>query len=499
MKTDDLTIHQAGSELLVCGSCGRVNQLTAAEAGQSVVRCSSCAATLRVEAPSRLSVRCPTCRHSLEISSSWLGQSVVCGQCSAEFVVERVNPLRAHEDSHNPLASHIQSIASTSPPQPDLSAVKAAEMSAGNIDVVSDDDIGTLEDLSKPSNAHESRVPRVSGAGFAPDSPEDDEELEEYIHEAAGPDGKPVMKVRRVRRKKRRKKNDRKDIARIVVATALTFALIYGGYYIVKSDATPIPPPVVQAPAPAIPGVDSAQSTEAPTAVKMETEEITRLNDVLSGFLGAQSPEQMLGLARFPSQVGTRIRRYYDSNGFTTKTIVSVKKIAESASQGRLFLRYETTDAEGKVHNVIVERTAPNQFLVDWDSHVRYASTNWDLYVARRTEEPERFQLFVKRDFVGSSDYPIDNFNCYYVFWKDESDGVPLFVPRASAEDHALMSLTEPYHKLPAHEVSPLPGGAMPATMEVFFRKSANREGSPAVLEMKTFFHEGWVNLESGI
>ena len=238
-------------------------------------------------------------------------------------------------------------------------------------------------------------------------------------------------------------------------------------------------------------------AVEEPTA-RMGADEATSMYTVLQSFFGAPSPEMMLGYCRFPGEVGERMRRYYARRIYEPLVVGGLTGTVQEQVGERLFLRLDGQARDGRNFSVVVERLAPKKFLVDWDSYVRYSSADWDLFVSRKPPETQRFQLFARRDLIGNADYPIERFTAFYVYWKGEEDGVPMFVRRDSNEEFALLAATEPQRKRPVYEPSSPPVGVSPVTLEVAFKPESNVPGKPPAMELRKFIHDGWVNTSPG-
>lgn len=421
-------------DVLVCGDCGRVNAIPQGLTRSSAVRCSGCGVLLCGQRPRKTSVICPNCQARLEIDAAWLGQTVGCGNCSTEFVAERLpaSAIPIPDKSHG-----------ESPPGEKETGVGVAEMPEG--------------------------------------------ELENHA--------KGRQKVRRSRKRKRTRERSSKHTLWLVGATVVTFGVVVGmiievgrhsEWWLVK----PVDVPITSQPLP----------TAKQQPPDLAPEESKAMGEVLRRFFEAVSPEDALAVCRFQGEVGVRMRSLPILASKPPMQPVGLSITARYAIGTRLFLRLtgQVAGEAGKSVSVVLERPTPGNFLVDWDSHVRFASEAWVSFVTRRSDTTGRFQFRLKRQFAGNVAYPIEKWTSFLVFWDDETDGVNLFVPTDSPECEALLTATEPEAKVPAIEEVRGEGGQFPVTLEVFFPPESNQQGMPPALEMKKFCHSGWVDLREG-
>lgn len=300
------------------------------------------------------------------------------------------------------------------------------------------------------------------------------------------------LKVRRSRKKKRIREKSWKEILRASLAILATFGLVIGVIFEVgrRSEWWMVPPRHEE--------IVEKSGPEKPRPAELTSEENAKMNEVLTRFFSAPTPEEALAVCRFQGEVGERMRAHVEQFGHRPAMPVGLVVTGRHEAGTRLFLRFTGKGPDGVPVSVVVERPAPGVFLVDWDSHVRFASQSWDAFVAKRVAEPGRFQFRVKRVFAGNLAYPIEEFTSFFVFRDQETDGVNLFVRTDSPECAAMLAATEPDFKPPAVEELNGEGGIFPMTLEVFFPPEHNREGMPPALELKKFYHEGWVSLREG-
>lgn len=425
--------------VLVCGECGRVNHVMHGANRSTAVRCSGCGNLLRGERPRKINIDCPDCQNRLEIEAGWIGQEIVCGSCSNRFVAQREGEFA------------LPGRTSTGVPPDALQRV------------------GVPDDEFTATSTTETEVVDAQGRR---------------------------MRVRRTRKKKRVREKSWKKLILTTLSSLLTFGIVIGvivvvgrrsGWWLAGEAPVVPPPPATEEPAPA-----------NPAEPVMATAEAAALEKCFRTFCLAPEPIEMLSYVRFPSEVGTRFRKYYTTHNYVPMGMRRMQVSARVVAGERLLLRYtEIANTKNPAH-LVVERVAPGEFLIDWDSHVRYASMDWEAFTTTRPTDPQRFQCFLKRDFIGNTNYPVEEYNAFLVFWDEESDGVAMFVKRDSEQDRMLVAATEPQKKIsPVEPSSPRPG-EFPMTLEVFFPTSVNVPNQPAALELKGIIHEGWVNTASG-
>lgn len=427
--------ESTGGEVLVCGDCGRVNPILKGLTRATAVRCSGCGVLLCGDRQRKVSIQCPGCDVRLEIDANWMGQKVTCGNCQKDFVAER----------------------------PRDRAIPAAPK--GVDDIVPDGS--------------------VSGVGVV-------EVLDE--EESLLPGAR--VKVRRTRKRKRGRERSIKEIARGIAATLLTFGLVIGVIVEVgrRSQWWLVPP--------AAPDPDQPVETKT-TEIKpadLTPDENKNLDETLGRFFQAVTPEDALAVCRFQGEVGERMRAIASSIPNRPVRPVEMRVTSKHPVGERLFLRLtgKSADEPGKSISVVLERPSPGKFLIDWDSHVRFASQPWTTFNLNRDGSVGRFQLVLRRFFAGNVAYPIEEWTSFLVFWADESDGVHLFVRTDSPECEMLLAASEPELKVPAVEELRGTSGHYPVTLEVFFPPEKNQPGMPPAIELKKFCHPGWVDLREG-
>ncbi|MFM7182589.1 MAG: hypothetical protein ACKO2G_14150 [Verrucomicrobiales bacterium] len=422
-------------DVLVCGDCGRVNPIPKGLTRNTAVRCSGCGVLLCGERQRKVAINCPNCQIRLEIDADWLGQMVACGNCRTDFVAER----------------------------PRDRAIPAAPKA---------------EDEKAPDGV-------VTGVGIV-DMFEEDAEADSGLR----------RKVRRTRKRKRTREKSTKGRFRAIAATMLTFGAVAGIIAEVgrRSEWWLVPPTEP------IPGVGVTFETLEATPAEMTAEDGKAMDEVLGRFFRAVSPEDALAVCRFQGEVGGRMRAV--ASTLTTPPIqpVGMRISSKHAVRERLFLRLtgQSSTDTGSPLSVVLERSAPGKFLADWDSYVRFASEPWGNFIVKRDGTPGRFQLRVKRQFVGNISYAIEDWTSFLVFWDEESDGVHLFVRTISPDCESLLAATDLDKKVPEIEVVRGVGGEFPVTLEVFFPAETNQPGMPPALELKKFCHSGWVDLSEG-
>ena len=109
-------------ELLVCGNCGRVNPVAPVSGTRNMaVRCTGCGSLLRSERSRRVATECPSCQKHLEIEEDWVGMTVRCGACGANFEAQKLGGtnLPGEKAPANRLASRRVDWVPVAMPQPD--------------------------------------------------------------------------------------------------------------------------------------------------------------------------------------------------------------------------------------------------------------------------------------------------------------------------------------------------------------------------------------------
>jgi hypothetical protein len=422
-------------EVLVCGDCGRVNPFLKGLTRTSTPRCSGCGAHLFAERQRKVAIDCPGCQVRLEIDADWLGQMVVCGNCQTDFLAERSKER----------------------------AIPAAPKT--------DDDLA-LEG-----------VPARIG-------------VVDFTEEEGLPETPPRQKVRRTRTRKRAKSKSIKEVVRAVAATTLTFGLVVGIIIEVGRRSEWWLVPTVEPE----PGRELESKVVPKITVDLVPEDGAAMDAVLVRFFRALSPEDALAVCRFQEEVGGRMRAIASSIPSQPVQPAGMRVTAKHVEGERLFVRLtgKSADDPNRPVSVVLERPEPGKFLVDWDSHVRFASESWPRFTLKRDGTVGRFQLVLKRYFAGNVAYPIQEWTSFLVFREDETDGVNLFVRTDSPECARLLAASEPDLKVPVIEERRGEGGFFPVTLEVFFPPETNREGMPPALELKKFCHDGWVDLREG-
>ena len=302
-------------------------------------------------------------------------------------------------------------------------------------------------------------------------------------------------KVRRRRRKKRKVRSTEVPWG-LIAGSLLTFGMVGAVIgFVGKQEGWWLGQPAN----PVAPEARPVAAVEPePSLPVMAPSERAALEQVVKGFLACRTFDDQAPYVRFPGEFADKLAAYKGQAVPEPLETVAIETVAEEVRDGRLFLRMAATDAGGGRKEVAVERTAPGRFLVDWDSFVRYATADWAVFAAKHPQQPERFQVYVRRDVVGHPFYPVEKFRAYQVFWKGVEDGVPLFVPRGSPEDALLEQATAPLSKVASIEpVQPTVGTGL-ATLGLLFNAKSGQQGIPPAMELAKFYHVGWINPARG-
>lgn len=302
-------------------------------------------------------------------------------------------------------------------------------------------------------------------------------------------------KIRRRRRKKRKVRSIEVPWG-LVAGSLRTFGLVGAVIgFVGKQEGWWLGHPADQAAQDALPAAMVGPGSPLPV---MAPSESAALQQVVKGFLACRTFDEQAPYVRFPGEFADKLAAFKGQAVPEPLETVAIKILAEEVREGRLFLRVAATDAGGACKEATVERIAPGRFLVDWDSFVRYATADWAVFAAKCAQQPEKFQVYVRRDVVGHPSYPVEKFKAYQVFWKGVEDGVPLFVPRGSPEDGLLEQATAPLSKAASVEpVQPSVGTGL-ATLGLFFNAKSGHAGIPPAMELAKFYHIGWVNPARG-
>lgn len=305
----------------------------------------------------------------------------------------------------------------------------------------------------------------------------------------------PRTKVRRRRRKKRKVRSIEVPWG-FIAGSLLTFGMVGAVIgFVGKQEGWWLGQ---QANRVAQQGGGGGEPVPEPSLPVMAASEQATLQQVVKGFLACRTFDEQAPYVRFPGEFADKLAAFKGQAVPEPLETVAIETVAEEVRDGRLFLRVAATDTGGRRKEVVVERIAPGRFLIDWDSFVRYATADWAVFAAKHPQQPEKFQVYVRRDVVGHPSYPVEKFRAYQVFWKGVEDGVPLFVLRGSPDDVFLEQATAPVSKVASIEPVPPSVGTGLATLGLFFNAKSGQEGFPPAMELARFYHVGWVNPARG-
>jgi hypothetical protein len=170
----------------------------------------------------------------------------------------------------------------------------------------------------------------------------------------------------------------------------------------------------------------------SPTAARLTEAEYAELRRVVGAFVSAGSPEEQLRWVRHPERVSRPLAEHFRDHPSTAPRLVSFTPRLELVGAGDLFCGYaELGDYTSRF--VVLERTGPGTFLIDWETYVGWCEVPWEALPIQRPKEPVLLRARLKSDsYFNGSFKDANRFACFRLSPLDDSAAVYGYVELAN-------------------------------------------------------------------
>ena len=167
-------------------------------------------------------------------------------------------------------------------------------------------------------------------------------------------------------------------------------------------------------------------------AKKVAETHFKETENVLTGFLGAETLEEKLKYVRHPARVRALMEDYYERNELKPIQFKQIVEYQMFPLGNYPFLALKIELENGIEEAVLVEDSEDGQ-LVDWESFVCYQEISIDEYVARRPTRSVTLRAYVSEDYFHSYDFEsAEKYASYLLRFRHSEEIMNAYVERGT-------------------------------------------------------------------
>jgi hypothetical protein len=146
--------------------------------------------------------------------------------------------------------------------------------------------------------------------------------------------------------------------------------------------------------------IDQAKIVKAvPVTAGIQDIEAKRsaIGNVLKAFFEAPDLESKLAYVRMPRRVQPLMEKFYAEHSMTQLQWRGIGKMLSMDEPGFRFGYVQADFQDGPLVPVLIEETAQQGFLIDWESLVRYSEISWNEFLKQKPTSPRLIRLIASR------------------------------------------------------------------------------------------------------
>lgn len=212
---------------------------------------------------------------------------------------------------------------------------------------------------------------------------------------------------------------------------------------------------------------EARQTTESNAAKDQKAEDfVIRVEETVRKYLSATTVEEIAPLVRHPDHVVPLIKEAWEREPRLPMELVRIRQMNPRSINNHEFWLLQVDVADGPVQSLAVERTAQDQTLVDWETHVIYQPMKWEDFVSERPSDAAyEFRVWLLPDIHYSHEFSDQRrWRAYHISAKDSREHLFAYAPvgseLANFIDNAIRSLPRQPIPLLARIRFPLGGKA---------------------------------------